>query len=393
MALTPAFPGPTGVTTTTHGRRAIAGLLVKDAAGVARSGVFPAHPNAIVTARTNMNVDIAAFTAAAVQFGGPILFSNDGTAQLPSVLVSPGAGTNYYVVYAKQNESASPGTDLNNNTVFGAAVSTVSFAAARATLPTGALELATVEMPTGKTATNQSGVVITQTFQYTAPAGSPVWVRNASELAALTLSDGALAYQLDAARHWRRTGGGWASISGGLIPIAPTSVVGGTVAADGGVDFSASSGVSLNGVFSAMCRRYKIVYTRTAVSTSSLTHLRLRLAGVDATGSGDYGTSVLYRDQGASDTIRSGHTGGVSFVQLDDIPTTGKEEIEIEVIDPAVADPTLMQMDWVKRTSATTAARGVNGAAHALLTAYDGVTIYPNTGTITGRIEVYGYAR
>jgi len=233
MALSYSFPGPTGLATTTDGRKAIAGLIVQDASGNTRAGIFPTHTNPLVTATATMNVDIAVFEGAAVQFGGAILFSNDGVAQLPSVLVSPGAGTNYYVVYAKINESTSPGTDANNNRVLGTVLSTSSFATARASgtrmdgsgtgLPTGAVELATVQMPTGKTATNQAGVTITPSFLYTAAAGGVVWVRNSTELAAWTPADGALAFQLDTLVHSRRVSGAW-------VPVVHAEAAG-TVAA------------------------------------------------------------------------------------------------------------------------------------------------------------------
>ena len=209
MALTASWPGVDALSTTTHARRNLAGMIVKDTAGVARAGIFPAHTNALVTARTDMNVDIAAFTGAAVQFGGPVLIANDGVAQLPAPLVSPGAGTNFYVIYAKQNESASPGTDANNNRVFGAQLSTTSFTVARAAMPAGALELGTVEMPTGKTATNQAGVVITPTHQFTAAAGGVVLLRNATEKAAWTPGLGSRAFRLDTECQLEMVDGAW----------------------------------------------------------------------------------------------------------------------------------------------------------------------------------------
>lgn len=216
MALQNSWPGPSGVTDTTEARKDLAGLIETDGSGVARAGVFPAHTNAIVTARSDMNVDIAAFQGCAVQFGGPVLLANDGTIQLPSVLVSPGSGTNYYVVYVKQNESTAPGTDANNNVIAGASLSTASFTAARSALPAGAVELATVQVPSGVAATNAAGVTITQSFQYTAAEGGVVLVRNSTELAAWSPADGALAYQIDTKAYMSRVGGAWLpSASGG----------------------------------------------------------------------------------------------------------------------------------------------------------------------------------
>lgn len=222
MALTPSWPGVTGLATTTDARKAIAGLIARNTSGVARSGILPAHANALVTARADMNVDIAAFAAVGVQFGGPVLFTNDGVAQLPSALVSPGSGTNYYVVYAKQNESTAPGTDANNNRVFGAQLSTTSFAVARSALPVGAVELGTVEMPTGKTATNQGGVIITATYQLTALTGAVVGVRSSTELTAWTPADGSLAYRLDDTITYKRVGGAWKPWDSDWIIYTPT---------------------------------------------------------------------------------------------------------------------------------------------------------------------------
>lgn len=214
MTLRNSWPGPSGVTTTTDARIDLGGMIDDFVAGTPRVGVFPSNLNAIVTARTDMNVDIAAFAGVANQFGGPILLANDGTIQLPAVLVSPASGTNFYVIYVKQDESTSPGTDADNLTKAGSVLSTVSFAAARATLPTGAFELATVQVPTGVSATNAGGVTITQTFVYTVPEGGLLPVRNSTELAAWTPADGSPAWQLDVGQLWVRQGGAWILVGG-----------------------------------------------------------------------------------------------------------------------------------------------------------------------------------
>lgn len=213
MTLRNSWPGPTGVTSTTDARIVLAGLVEGNTSGVARAGVFPTNLSPIVTARSDMNVNIAAFQGLAVQFGGPILIANDGTMQLPAVLISPASGTNYYVVYSKQNEQTAPGTDANNLPLLGAALSTVSFAAARGTLPTGALELATVQVPAGVAATNAVGVTITQTAQFTVAEGGVLPVRNSTELSTWAPADGSLAAQIDTGVLWVRQSGAWVAAS------------------------------------------------------------------------------------------------------------------------------------------------------------------------------------
>ncbi|AXA97579.1 hypothetical protein [Microbacterium sp. PM5] len=294
MTLQPSWPGVTGLTSTTAARKDLAGLIETDTTGTVRAGVFPAHLNALVSARADLNVDIAAFQAAAVQFGGPVLLSNDGTIQLPSPLVSPTSGTNYYVIYVKQNESTSPGTDASNTTIVGAALSTSSFAAARSSLPAGALELATVQMPANKTATNASGVTITQTFQYTSAEGGTVCVRNSAELAAWTPADGATAYQIDAGLTWSRRAGSWVNttptFSGVLFgPALPAGAVliekmgvTGLVATNGSGDASIAYPTAFpNGVLFAEVRRFDFTSlgatSEIINATQSLTQLNFRV--------------------------------------------------------------------------------------------------------------------
>lgn len=270
MALQPSWPGVTGLTSTTAARKNLAGLIETDAAGNARAGVFPAHLNELVTARSDMNVDIAAFQAAAVQFGGPVLISNDGTIQLPSVLVSPASGTNYYVVYVKQNESTSPGTDANNNVVVGVALSTVSFAAARSSLPAGALELATVQMPSGKTATNASGVTITQTFQYTAAEGGVVMLRNQAEQDAWSPAPGARAFRIDTGTERVRRGTAWATPTSG-------GVFNGSTDGSGLVTVTHGMGVAPAGVAVTIAADSPVIASRLTAGVDQITATTFRV--------------------------------------------------------------------------------------------------------------------
>lgn len=194
MALQTAFPGPDNVTSQTAARKAFAQLLVRDTAGNARPGIMQrvATAAALVTARSDMQVDIAAFEGATVRGGGPLFQANDGTAQA-TIPTAPGANSRYDIVLFKQNESASPYSDGADTAVFpvysGAAsaspVLATAIADALVAYP-GAHPLAAVLLPSGKTATNQSGVVITQLFNYTALNGTAIPVRTAADLAVTT---------------------------------------------------------------------------------------------------------------------------------------------------------------------------------------------------------------
>src|SRR5690606_27873109 len=94
-------------------------------------------------------------------------------------------------------------------------------------IPVGAVELATVTIPSTATATNSSGVVITQTAQFTAAAGAAVpfrskadldmWTTPAAEATAVVLADG---------KWYRRSSGAWVDSDqkpGGSIKRTGTS--------------------------------------------------------------------------------------------------------------------------------------------------------------------------
>jgi hypothetical protein len=398
MALTNSWPGVNAAATTTDARKDLAGLIETDSTGAARAGVFPSHTNALVSARTDMNLDIGIFQAAAVQFGGPVLLANDAVAQLPSPLVSPGAGTNFYVVYAKQNESTAPGTDANNNKVLGTVLSTTSFALARSGgtrmdasgtgLPTGAIELATVQMPTAKTATNQSGVVITQTYQFTAAEGGVVVVRNATELAAWTPADGALAYNLATQCRHRRVGGAWVRDSDNLV--TPGAVTGGTIGADGAtVSFSGVGSVSFDSIFTNSPEDYLVVLEVDSQTAGAYHRMRLRAAGTDISSASYAEFSQIDR----SLTLTTGTTDKEYSLQktsflicYSDSSSLGRASADVRISGPARTGHSWTPM----RAHGVGQDRGVFTSGGARVgTICDGFTIFVDSGTFSGRVRVY----
>ena len=214
MALTDAFPGASGVADSVDLRKGLAGLIVRDTAGVPRSGIFPRHTNSLVFSRGDMRVDIWAFAGVSVRGGGPLFMANDGTVVSPTLPI-PAANSQISVLYFKQNENGYNGfADGSITPVFGVETGT---AAASPTKPSiagiaGATELATITVPSTATATNSSGVVITNTFQHTTTAGGLLLVRSSSEYPALPVygqrvDDIALGYGL------RFDGTGWQRVT------------------------------------------------------------------------------------------------------------------------------------------------------------------------------------
>jgi hypothetical protein len=143
-----------------------------------------------------MTVNVAAFEAALVRQGGPLFTQNDGTVAV-TIAAAPVSNSRIDVIYVKQNESAAPMSDGADTAVILAVTGTAAASPVKPAIPTGALELATVLVPTGVTATTGGGVVITQTAPLTATAGGVVNLRNSTEQTAWSPGDGALAYRLD----------------------------------------------------------------------------------------------------------------------------------------------------------------------------------------------------
>ena len=213
MALTDSFPGAPGVADSADLRKGLAGLIVRDTVGNPRAGIFPRHTNALVTSRADMMLDVAAFEGASVRGGGPLFMSNDGVAQSPVLDAAPASNSRIDVLYFKQNESVPPYADANNLPVFGVAIGT---SAASPTKPSvagiaGAVELATITIPSTATATSSAGVVITNTYQYTTTTGGVLLFRTANDRDLYTTATpGQHVFVLADGAEYTRAGSTWA---------------------------------------------------------------------------------------------------------------------------------------------------------------------------------------
>jgi len=184
MGMIDGFPGASGRADKIDLRKVFSGTIARDKNGKPRTGVFPYTASSLVTARSDMKVNVGRFYGVAERGGGTILMANDGTVAVDIPAAPTSGSSRYDVVYFRQNESTTPGAEANDDPVIevlSGAPSGLPEVPDISTIP-GAVELATVLVPAGKTATNQSGVVITQTYQMTAAAGGIVRCRSVAEL-------------------------------------------------------------------------------------------------------------------------------------------------------------------------------------------------------------------
>ena len=150
--------------------------------------------------------------------------------------------------------------------------------------------------------------------------------------------------------------------------------------------FSAASSVSLNDVFSATYDDYKIFIDLTP-SVNLDTQFRMRASGSDDS-TANYDYQVL---RASSTTINGSRTVNQSFGRFAQANSPGRVTCEFTLFAPALAKDTYIQTFGTRTASDITIEHWHN--IHTVATAFDGITIFGNTGTITGSISVYGYRK
>ena len=172
---------------------------------------------------------------------------------------------------------------------------------------------------------------------------------------------------------------------GGLNLVVPTSVTGGTLATNGAITFSASSGVSVNGCFNTTYDNYRMILNITSKGTTANTNFRFRVGGTDNTASSYNWTASYYL---ASNNFQSYRTTSASLAQVWNSIGQDKEQASMEIYGPNLAATTAASI------SGSHGAGDINwngSLGHSTSTQFDGFTIYPSTGTLTGTIRIYGY--
>ena len=174
----------------------------------------------------------------------------------------------------------------------------------------------------------------------------------------------------------------------GHTAIIPTSVAGTgvTVGASGKVSFTASTSISLNGIFTSTYDHYKVEIYTTASSTAVL-RVVLRSAGTDATAA-NYDYTLLYANSG---TPGSATVAANAYWTLNASISSTMMKHNLELTNPFLASMTTAIGRSVAYASAVAPLIGNFGGGHRLSTSYDGLTFTASTGSLTGTIRVYGY--
>jgi hypothetical protein len=174
------------------------------------------------------------------------------------------------------------------------------------------------------------------------------------------------------------TGLKWATASAGSYTLISTQTL------------SAASSLNVNNCFSASYKNYQIIYNMTSATTSDYIYLKLRASGTDSS-TAYYGW--LQRNFSSSGTQP---TQTYNFQNA----TTGFEIGGGLKVGRAISD-VLLPFEAVQTAffgistvwdsgNARTIAETVQGT-HDSSTSYDGFSLVPNSGTMTGTVYIYGY--
>ena len=153
--------------------------------------------------------------------------------------------------------------------------------------------------------------------------------------------------------------------------------------------FSAVSSVSVNSKFSATYDNYVFKFNNMTSSASDYIAFRLRAGGTDDTGANYRRQLTAY--SGTTGTFAR-TTGLTSWTYLFYMDSTYQNATDFQLSNPFNTKPTV-GFGLTGITSAGNIEGVVNYWGLNTSTSYDGFTFFTASGTMTGSISVYGYAK
>jgi hypothetical protein len=173
----------------------------------------------------------------------------------------------------------------------------------------------------------------------------------------------------------------------GLVLMKPSSVVGGTDNGKGTVTFSGASSVSLNDVFNTNYDNYFLTGNFDASASSPEIRFRFRVSGSD-------NSSAQYRYQvieAGGTTTAAGRTTGATWWYIARGSNTVRNFWNLQINSPFISTIRTTGFSNINQQSDGTIYVDSVTSAIDVTTSYTGFTIFPETGTFSGTISVYGY--
>jgi hypothetical protein len=228
-----------------------------------------------------------------------------------------------------------------------------------------------IEFNTGDilTAASANGYLASQTVMVFASAA-------ARTSAIASPQEGMVSYLKDTDAVEKYNGTAW-------VGIAAASASGLTFIQKG--SFSASASVNVNTCFSSTYDNYRILIK--AVNPSPVNaqlRYRMRSGSTDASGANYNFQRFFAQNSSTGAAASTAQTSG----QLASV-NTGVQVISLDMFNPFLAASTGFNEAGLYDGKQMECFTGL----HDVATSYDGFTIFPDSGTLTGEVWVYGYAK
>lgn len=154
-------------------------------------------------------------------------------------------------------------------------------------------------------------------------------------------------------------------------------------------DFTTASAVNINNCFSSTYQAYRIVSSISSPTSDCVFKIRLRVNGTDSTSS-YFGTKISVNDSGTVGAYGDVNASALAMFSIDSANTGTVYSIFTDLINPFATSVTTFFMNNNGVSNAGTFNAYIGGGYHNVSTSYDGFTIYPEAGTVSGTVRVYG---
>jgi len=149
--------------------------------------------------------------------------------------------------------------------------------------------------------------------------------------------------------------------------------------------------VTVNNVFTSSYRNYRLVLSNLGGSGAIQALLmRLRKSGTDNT------SNIYYRQNisASSTSVTAGRTQSTSWT-IGGVRDQGPMAVSIDIFSPQISTQKTNALGSFMQNSTSEPELISNGWQHDLATSadFDGVTIYPSSGSIYGYLYVFGYGQ
>ena len=186
----------------------------------------------------------------------------------------------------------------------------------------------------------------------------------------------------------------WGSRAG-LAKVIPSSVAvgSGTGSADstGKVTFTSASSISLNNCFSSTYDNYRVMININTNSADATVNLKMRKDGSDNSLYYSYGRIIVVRSGGSGTENGFDVTTGWAIGQVDGDAPAHFFSATLDIQSPYLSQYTTMNQVGSFISTSTQIYGTAGGGTHGQQIQFDGMSIIPTAGNITGTLFVYGY--